>query len=352
MRNAKGSLVCFLLVLISSGFRLNAQTVALPTHVDELLTRATQFRRILGDGDRVKASEMVIASKRKDFLNNPPPSLQNIRPVGMDFIDKDHVYVRLSGESVSATVVTGQISQTSTSDLWVRDKGNWFFQPENGEFSLTNMFSHNAAADAAGQAEIRSVFKLLTDAVDVGELWQGDRKEVPIHFQYTGNLPIRIASKSDTPVTMIDVASNLSLTKDTNHFNLIVGSDDFDGPFDLPVTFTVYYQAIAALDQTVHLKGSIRPVCRYHQTPATVGPNDPEEFSIAITNNTAEPRHIKAIASDGKFFIAKYPADLAPGEEGIIIARREPHAVGPGKVMSVLLDNQSVGSRSCEIRVH
>ena len=57
---------------------VRAQTIQTPPHMDDLLKRATAFRQFLSAGDRVKASEFVVATKRKDFLNKPPAALENI----------------------------------------------------------------------------------------------------------------------------------------------------------------------------------------------------------------------------------------------------------------------------------
>src|SRR5262249_41671588 len=161
-----------------------------------------------------KASEYVITSKRKDFLNKPASPLDNVRPIGFDFVDKDHVLVRVTGQTVISGGEGAQLTQPQVADLWVREKGTWYFEPASAGVPFAAVFKKDAAADATALAEIKSSFKLLTQTIDVEEMWQRDRKELPVQFQYTGSSGIRIVSKIDTPVTMIDGASTQWITKE------------------------------------------------------------------------------------------------------------------------------------------
>ena len=341
------SFLSFLLIPVT----LYAQSAAVPPHIDELLSRASDFRRLLATGDRVKASDFVIASKRKDFLNNPIASLQNIRLVGLQFVDKDHVYVQISGQALVSTGTGAQMAEPRVEDLWVRDKGNWYFQPETATIpSLRTMFKKDSAEDAAALAEIKSSFKFLSQSVDLGLMWQGDRKEVPIRFEYTGAPAIRIESKVDTPVTELNLTSSEWLSKDSKQFEIIAGSDDFEGRFDIPLTFTIYYKSVA-LEQSIRVKGEVRPVFKYRQEPAIIPPDSLDEFRIFLTNNTDEPADMNAINSDGKFYIIKRPEHLAPGEEGVITLKRNPAGKPPGNVIKLSFEKELAGRQSSPIPI-
>jgi hypothetical protein len=322
-----------------------------PQRLDDLMTREIQFRRVLATGDRVKASEYVLASKRKDFLNKPTTSLQDVKIIGVDFADKDHVHVRITGQTVVATGSGAQLSEPHADDVWVREKGAWFYQPDAGSSSYAGMFIKAPGADAAALAEIKSSFKLLTTSVDIGELWQGDHKDVPVQFDYSGLVAIKIASKTDTPVSMIDTSSNQFITKDSKQFTVIAGSDDFDGPFDVPVNFTVYYKSVA-LDQSVRLKGTIRPMFKYHQEPATVPADSQQEFRLFLKNNTDEAADLASIETEGKFFIMNSPHHLAAGEEVVISLKRDMAAKTPGTSLMVLLKNEIRGKQSSTVLIH
>src|SRR5262249_3606333 len=152
-----------------------------------------------------------------------------------------------------------QAQETVIRDVWKWEKNGWYFQPDSGESSspLGSLFNKGSNADRAAIAEIKSKFKVTSDVVDVGELIQGDFKQLPVAIEYTGEAPIRIGSENPTPVTALDSTSTRRITKETKQFFVTVGSDDFDGPFDLPLKFTVYYQSVA-LDQTIRFRGSIR----------------------------------------------------------------------------------------------
>src|SRR5262249_55792864 len=102
---------------------LQAQSLQTPVHMDDLLKRASTFRQLLAAGDRVKASEFVIATKRKDFLNKPPSPLENIRIVGLDFIDKDHTSVRVTGQTIMSGGEGAQLTEPQISDVWAYEKG-------------------------------------------------------------------------------------------------------------------------------------------------------------------------------------------------------------------------------------
>src|SRR5215831_8769315 len=89
--------VAFLLVVSGWG-----QSIPAPQRVDDLIARASEFRRLLAAGDRVKASQLVVESKRKEFLNKSAEPLEKVRLIGLDFIDKDHVSIRVTGQALVA----------------------------------------------------------------------------------------------------------------------------------------------------------------------------------------------------------------------------------------------------------
>jgi hypothetical protein len=92
---------------------------------------------------------------------------------------------------------------------------------------------------------------------------------------------------------------------------------------------------------------------KYRQVPETVPPDSKQEFQVFITNNTDEPAEFGAFATDGKFFVVKYPHHLGAGEEAVITLKRNPAAgVTPGTMVSITLDNQLKGRQVCEIRIH
>jgi hypothetical protein len=344
-------LFCFFLTLLLASDAWG-QAAVTPPRLDELLTRASEFRRLLAQGNRVKASELVVVAKRQDFLNKPTAALENVRVVGFDFVDKEHVYVRVTGQTVISGSEGAQLTEPQVGDLWVREKGAWYFQPASGELPFSGVFKKDAAADAAALAEIKSNFKLLTDSIDVGEMWQGDHKELPVQFQYSGSSAIRILSKTDSPVTMIDSASNQWITKDSTQFKITVGSDDFDGPFDIPAAFTVYYKSVA-LDLSVRMKGTIRPIFKYRQAPETVPAESKDEFRLFLTNNTDEAADFGSFETDGKFFVTNYPRHLEPGQEGTITLKRDLiDGVTPGKIVRISLQKNLKGRQECEIRIH
>jgi hypothetical protein len=328
-----------------------SQVQSAPQRLDDLLTREAAFRHYLAAGDRVKASELVVASKRKDFLNQPPAALENFQLVGIDFVDKDHVSVRVTGQNVVSGGNGAQLVEPQVVDAWIRDKGNWFLQPDTGEHPFSGMFKKSAGADEVALTEIKSSFKLLSPAIDVGDVWQGDRKDVAIPFQYTGDSPIRIVSKVDSPVTMLDNNSTQRILKDAREFKIIAGSDDFDGPFDIPVGITIYYKSIA-LDESVRVKGNIRPLFRYKQEPATIPPDSKQEFSLFITNNTDEVAEFDGLVAEGAFDVTKFLNHLAPGEEGVITLKRNSSVPKPGTVIRLSLGKGLKGKREFDVRIH
>src|SRR5262245_21826805 len=85
------------LVLAAGAF---SQNTSVPVNVADLVKRATEFRRLLSAGDRVKASTFVSAAKRNDFLNRPIPALPSPKALGVDFVDSTEAGVRFSGQAI------------------------------------------------------------------------------------------------------------------------------------------------------------------------------------------------------------------------------------------------------------
>src|SRR5215467_5147093 len=112
----KSRFLYFVVTVCLAGTALGQGSDA-PQRLDELIIREIQFRRVLASGDHVKASEYVLASKRKDFLNKPATSLQDVKIIGVDFADKDHVHVRISGQAILATGAGMQLSEPHADDF-------------------------------------------------------------------------------------------------------------------------------------------------------------------------------------------------------------------------------------------
>jgi hypothetical protein len=338
----------FLPLLIAT---IAGQTISIAPRIDDLLPRAAQFRRLLASGDRVKAAEFVLQAKRAAFLNNPTTALANFQLLGIDFIDKDRVAIRLSGQNIVSGSTGAELVEPQVVDTWVRDKGNWYFQPDAAATPFSTMFKKTAGTDEAALSEIKSRFKLLTDSIDIGALWQGDRKDVPVPFEYTGDAPIRIVSKVDTPVTMIDSAATQYILKEVKEFKLIAGSDDYDGPFDIPVSFTVYYKSVA-LDKTIRVKGMIRPLFKSRQEPSTIPPGSKEEFQLFLTNNTDEQADLDGVVTEGAFVMTHFNKHFAPGEEQVLTLKRNPLVAKPGTTIRLLLVKDLKGRHELDVRIH
>jgi hypothetical protein len=332
-------------------FSLSPAFSQLPSKVDDLIQRAEKFRALIAAGNRAKAVEFVVPSGRNDFLNNPLPALQNSRTAGLDFVNESEVHVRIEGKStVAATGVAPQSRQIILADVWVWEKNNWYFKPMPPRELLSDLFG--GEADTAHVVEeIESSFKLLTDVIEVGQLAEGERRHIRVPFEYTGSVPIRLEAKSEGPVIAIDAGSTRSLSRTSKDFGVWIGSDDFSGPFDSSLVFTIFYKNIA-IDRRVSFKGVILSPFSYRQIPDVVPKDSKADFQLVIRNNTNEAVQINAVFTDARFSVNDYPAEIPPGAEGTISLRRTLTAAQAGSKIEVNLKKPVNGREIYEFKIH
>ncbi len=341
--------LCLILTLFLFPILLQSQVPRLPAKLDELTVRAVEFRRALSVGDRVRASEFVALSGRNDFLNNPLAPLTNPRIVGIDFIDQEKVQVRTTGKLFLATGPTPQLTETVVTDIWIWQKNNWYLELASGKEAFLDRFSSRDSADTGDLKEIKSTFKLQNETFDVGTLLQGEYKQVTVPFEYSGDVPIRIESKLDTALAAIQSGTTRQLTKASKGFAVIVGSDDFEGPFRAPVRFVVYYKGVT-FEQAVSFQGVIKASLRYRQVPETISRTSNENFELFIANASTADVEISAVFTDGKFHVNRFPDRIAPGQEASISLRRN-LAESPGSTVAIHLKQPLNGKTIYEFKL-
>jgi hypothetical protein len=304
-------------VTLLIGFLLarGVATAQSPGDLNKLAIRASEYWRLAAAGERVKASSYVTSTKRENYLNSGAFPFTEPKLIGFQFTDDaERVIVRVSTKSLVGS--TGP-AVSVMEQPWRWTNNNWFIDPADE----INPFKANRGASAASAAaavkEIEQNFRLKTTTVSVGTVWQGSYPDFPIEFEYTGTPPIRVAADPRVPFVGINPPSALYIQPGAKTLQLRIDSENFEGPFSLPVRLTIFYKDVS-IERVLRVEGTVFHPIGITQIPDSIALVAGQKFEVKVKNNTDSPVSITEIQTDGLFEVLPDTADIAAKGETII----------------------------------
>ena len=231
----------------------------------------------------------------------------------------DRAAVRINIEVLAKESASGRLNWTIT-DSWVWRRNNWYLNLE----SPPSVFPKSASAGALDLKEAQTLidknFEILRNPIDFGKLNEGQflRMEVPI--RYTGDLPVSVELALPNP--LVDISAD-EITSHSNHLVLLVGAENWEGPFDLPLPLKIR-QGAATVERTLRVKGSVFVPLAFRQSPPNGPIEEGREFSVFIRNNSSQQVGIRFISVDAKFSVLKRPQTLPPDQEAEVVLKLRP----------------------------
>jgi hypothetical protein len=303
-------LVCYLLPTSP----ILAQDLRLPKDTDKLIARAQKFWSSLASGQRLQALEFVLPEKKNLFLTGNPVPVLSAKVQGVDLtVDPDQATVRVSLRILGVVATSGEVNWT-IADPWVWRKGNWYVNLEDA----TNVFPKAAEKQNIEEAQqsIDKNFEILRNPVDLGKLTDGQHFSIEVPIRYTGDMPLSVELAIPNPI--VDLPVSNAITSGSKNFRLLVGTDNWDGPFNLPVVLRIRYGE-ATVERTLMLQGEVFVPIAFRQEPPNGPIEEGREFSVFIRNNAVEPVGVQSITTDAKLDLVKWPDTLPPGQETEIV---------------------------------
>jgi len=326
---------CLILTLylssVSVGF---GQELRLPRNPEKLIDRALSFWTLITSNQRFRALEFVLPEKRDLFSAGRVMPILKAKVVGLDVTSNaERGAVRTTVEVLSTESASGSLSWTIT-DPWVWKDDNWYLSMENSP----DVFPHSPVNEEIdikeAQKQIEKNFHLLRDQIDLGTLLDGQYFNINVPIEYTGDLPLTIELGLPNPLVALGQLPE-PITSRSKNFVLLVGTDNWDGPFTLPLPLTIRYLT-AAVERTVTVKGNVFHPVSFRQVPPNGPIEEGREFSVFVRNNTEQKVGVTGIIVDAKLDVLKRPEIILPhGEEEVVLKLR------PGQIpdqLTLILD--------------
>src|SRR2546425_435142 len=332
MRN--GACIVFTLYLSSIPVSFS-QEFRLPRNPEKLVDRAQTFWALITSNQRFRALEFVLPEKRDLFVAGRAMPILKARVVGLDVTtDADRGAVRTTVDVLSTESASGSLTWTIT-DPWIWKDDNWYLSMEKAP----DVFPHAPANEEIDikevQKQIERNFHLLRDQFDLGTLPDGQHFNIDVPIEYRGDLPLTIELGLPNPLVAFGQLSE-PITSRSKNFVLLVGTDNWEGPFTLPLPLRIRYLT-AVVERTVTVKGDVFHPVSFRQVPPNGPIEEGREFSVFIRNNTDEEVGVKGIIVDAKLDVLKRPEILpSHGEEEVVLKLR------PGQIadqLTLILDS-------------
>ena len=314
--------VCWI-VICTVGFAQNRQ---LPRDSQQLIERAQAFWSALVSGRRIDALAFIAPDKKNLFLSGSPVPIIRAEVVGLNLTDHpDQAQVRTTIETLAKEAI-GSRTGWEITDLWVWREGNWYLDLRDAPESI---FPHDNSSSKSDIAEtgkkIDQNFQILRNPIDLGRLLQGQRLSIEIPIKYSGDIPVSAESELQNTLADIDASSGSYITSSTEQLVLLIDTDGWEGPFDLPLPIRIRNGA-AIVKRTLAIRGTVFAPIAF-RLDAPDGPIQPDRpFSLFVRNNTSQEASIFRIRTDSKFELLKTPEKLLPNAEAEVVLKLNPDA--------------------------
>jgi hypothetical protein len=307
-----------LCLVVPSAF---AQDLRLPRDSEKLIQRAQAFWRAMASGQRLQAADFVLPEKKNTFLSGNPVPVIKASVAGLDLTpDPNAANVRVSLNVLGTDLATAGANWT-ISDPWVWSRGNWYIDVQDA----SQIFPAGRAISKADEKKIHDSidqnFEILRDRIELGKLANGQHFSIEVPINYRGDLPVTIEPALPNPVITMPVSP--SITPSSKNFVLFVGTDNWEGPFDLPLVLNVKYQNVV-VERKLTVTGEVLIPISFRQDP----PNGPlvtgQEFSVFVRNNTDQDLPLEYLSVDAKLDVTKGVAVLPAHEEAEVRLKPRP----------------------------
>ncbi len=324
----------------------SAQDLRLPREPEKLIDRSQTFWNLLTSNQRLRALEFILPEKREAFLSGGSVPILKAKVLGLDLTSNlEEAFVRIGIEVLSKESSSGFLNWTLT-DKWIWKDDNWYLNIEPARDVFPRGSPEPPIDVKKVQEEINKNFKILRDSIDLGTLMQGQHFQIEVPIKYTGDLPLSLELDFPNPLVALGYMSE-PITSRTDKFVLLVGTDDWNGPFTLPLPLKIRYQQVT-VERTILLKGSVFVPISFRQVPPNGPIEEGREFSVFIRNNTDQKLGVTGVLVDAIFDVPKWPEVLLPHDEGEVILKLRPNRT-PG-LLTVVLENPVNGRQTYAYR--
>ena len=301
----------------------SAQDLRLPRDPQKLIERAQAFWASLVAGRRLEAIGFVLPEKKETFLAGSPTPIIAAQVLGLDLAsDAEHAQVRTRIEALGKDAIAPRAGWVIT-DPWVWQRDNWYLDIHDAP----DIFPRRSIADEedieATAKKIDQSFEFLRNPVDLGRLIDGQQLSLDIPIRYSGDVPVSAESELANPLADLDATSSNQITSQTDHIVLLVNTEGWEGPFDLPLPVRIRNGA-AVVKRRLVIRGTVFAPVTFRRNPphSSIEPGQP--LSVVVRNNSSVETKVAGVRTDGKFDVVKQPEFLRPNAEAEIVLQLKP----------------------------
>ena len=280
----------------------------------------------------------MLPEKRDLFLSGSPTPILRAEVIGLDLTnDPQRAQVRTNIQTLSKDMIGGTTAWGIT-DIWIWRGNNWYLDLR----AASDIFPRRSTTEDVDigetQKKIDQNFAFLRNPVELGRLLEGEQLRYEIPIKYSGDIPVSAEVEIPNSLADLDAASINQITAHTENVVLLLNTEGWQGPFDLPLPIRIRNGA-AVIKRTLVVRGIVFAPITLRVDESKLQPDEP--FSIFVRNNSSEDARVAGIRSDGKFEILKQPEKIPPNAEAEIVVKFKP-GDAPDR-FNVLLENAIEG---------
>lgn len=325
------------LLVVTATILSSAQSLRFPRDPDALLDRAQKFWMAITTSQRSRAMEYVLPEKRDLFLSGAAMPVLRAKVLGVDVTgNPQEAAVRVSLDVVAKESSSGALTWTLT-DPWIWKNGNWYLNLKEAPAIFPRTSEAPNIDVKKIQAQIEK-FEILQNPLDLGRMIDAQHISIEVPIKYTGDLPLTLEMTLQNPLVALEGLPE-PITSSTKSFTLLVSTDDWKGPFRLPLSLEIRHETVT-VKRTLVVQGNVFAPLEFRQSPEE-GPLPDREFSVFIRNNTDQATPIHSILVDGKMDFVRGPQTLLPHDEVEVVFK--PHRNEIPDLLRLILDTPLEG---------
>jgi len=301
-----------------------AQNLRLPRDPDKLIERVQAFWQNMASGQRLQAAEFVLPEKKEVFISGNPLPVVKAGVVGVDLTpDRDMATVRVNLSVLGTDLSTGAANWT-ISNVWIWRRGNWYIEVQDADQIFPEGRATQKLDEKKIQDSIDKSFQILRDRIELGKLTDGQHFSIEVPIKYTGEYPITIEPALPNP--LVSVAVSAPITSTVKSLVLLVGTDNWEGPFNAPLVLNLKYRGVI-VERSLPVTGEVFIPVAFRQEPKNTPMVDGQEFSVFVRNNTDQDIRVRSFSVDAKLDVTKRAEVFPAHQESQFTFKKRPGVV-------------------------
>lgn len=298
---------------------LQTENVNVKASLDLLVSRISEYWKLMATGKKLQAEEFIVESDREQFRNNSTPSFSKPRLKSLEFSDdKTRVFVTVTISRV--TYPTGRMDWPVVGE-WTFEKNSWYYNlpsPTLPMFTGRKKPKTTLSADKieAETRKLKEILRFKNTVLDFGNIRQESRVDVKIKYSLEGTEPVYVTLNAPSG-TMLRGLENQSLVPGKDReLTLWMPVLDYDGSVNEHI-FIVAHRNRVQVPFEITLKGFVQvPISALPRFLRFNFKKGETEKEVVVRNNTNSAVELKSLSKESDLLtVEPLPATVPPGKQ-------------------------------------